>query len=104
MAGRVAPGGDPDAVLGDVDAVQPGFAAGRVVGGQSAEPAEVVAGRARLLLGDSAPGEVDLAARFLLVFAPQVVLYGIGIVLAGVLQAHRRFTAPALAPLLALLG
>ena len=41
-----------------------------------------------------------LAARFLLVFAPQVVLYGIGIVLTGVLQAHRRFAGPALAPLL----
>ena len=36
----------------------------------------------------------------LLVFAPQVVLYGVGIVLAGVLQAHRRFAAPAIAPLL----
>ena len=36
----------------------------------------------------------------LVVFAPQVPLYGIGIVLAGVLQAHRRFLAPALAPLL----
>lgn len=46
------------------------------------------------------PAEVDLAARLLLVFAPQVVLYGIGIVLAGVLQAHRRFAAPAIAPLL----
>jgi putative peptidoglycan lipid II flippase len=34
------------------------------------------------------------------VFAPQVVLYGIGIVLAGVLQAHRRFAGPAVAPLL----
>ena len=34
------------------------------------------------------------------VFAPQVPLYGIGIVLAGVLQAHRRFLAAALAPLL----
>ena len=41
------------------------------------------------------------AARLmLLLFAPQVVLYGIGIVLAGVLQAHRRFLAAALAPLL----
>ena len=46
------------------------------------------------------PARSTLAARFLLVFAPQVVLYGIGIVLAGVLQAHRRFAAPALAPLL----
>jgi putative peptidoglycan lipid II flippase len=65
-----------------------------VVLGLCAEPI------ARLLLGDGDPAEVDLAARFLLVFAPQVVLYGIGIVLAGVLQAHRRFSAPALAPLL----
>lgn len=36
----------------------------------------------------------------LLLFAPQVVLYGVGIVLAGVLQSHRRFLAAALAPLL----
>ncbi len=55
---------------------------------------------ARLLLGGGPAEEVDLAARFLVVFAPQVVLYGIGIVLAGVLQAHRRFAGPALAPLL----
>jgi putative peptidoglycan lipid II flippase len=55
---------------------------------------------ARLLLGSDDPVQVELAARFLLVFAPQVLLYGIGIVLTGVLQAHRRFAAPALAPLL----
>ncbi|MFW3173121.1 murein biosynthesis integral membrane protein MurJ, partial [Geodermatophilus sp. CPCC 206100] len=55
---------------------------------------------ARLLLGGGDPGQVALAARFLLVFAPQVVLYGIGIVFTGVLQAHRRFGGPALAPLL----
>jgi putative peptidoglycan lipid II flippase len=55
---------------------------------------------ARLLLGSGTDAEVRLAARFLLVFAPQVVLYGIGIVLTGVLQAHRRFAGPALAPLL----
>jgi putative peptidoglycan lipid II flippase len=36
----------------------------------------------------------------LLVFAPQVVLYGIGVVFVGALQAHRRFLGPALAPLL----
>ena len=36
----------------------------------------------------------------LLVFAPQVALYGVGVVLAGVLQAHRKFLAAALAPLL----
>jgi putative peptidoglycan lipid II flippase len=55
---------------------------------------------ARLLLGSGDEAEVALAARFLLVFAPQVVLYGIGIVLTGVLQAHRRFAGPAIAPLL----
>jgi putative peptidoglycan lipid II flippase len=55
---------------------------------------------ARLLLGAGNEAEVALTARFLLVFAPQVVLYGIGIVLTGILQAHRRFAGPALAPLL----
>ncbi|SNR86847.1 murein biosynthesis integral membrane protein MurJ [Blastococcus mobilis] len=55
---------------------------------------------ARVLLGSGGEAEVELAARFLLVFAPQVVLYGIGIVLTGVLQAHRRFAGPAIAPLL----
>src|SRR3712207_7655455 len=38
---------------------------------------------ARLLLGSQDPVQVDLAARFLVVFAPQVVLYGIEIVLTG---------------------
>ena len=42
----------------------------------------------------------DLTARMIVVFAPQVVLYGVGVVLAGVLQARHRFTGPALAPLL----
>ncbi|HEY0125509.1 MAG TPA: lipid II flippase MurJ [Blastococcus sp.] len=55
---------------------------------------------ARLLLGSGDEAEVATAARFLVVFAPQVVLYGIGIVLTGVLQAHRRFAGPAIAPLL----
>ena len=32
-------------------------------------------------------------------FMPQVLLYGVGIVLTGLLQAHRRFFAPAIAPL-----
>ena len=48
--------------------------------------------------GDEAA--VEVGASMLRVFAPQVVLYGIGIVLTGILQAHRRFGAPALAPLL----
>jgi len=45
-------------------------------------------------------GSGDLMAAMLVVFAPQIVLYGVGIVLAGVLQAHRRFLAAAAAPLL----
>ena len=50
--------------------------------------------------GAGCPGGAALAARMLVVFAPQVVLYGVGIVLTGILQAHHRFAAPALAPLL----
>ncbi len=42
----------------------------------------------------------DLGAELIVLFAPQVPLYGVGIVLAGVLQAHRRFLGAALAPLL----
>lgn len=54
-----------------------------------------------LLLDDAAaPGSVELGATMLRIFAPQVALYGIGVVLAGMLQAHRRFLAAALAPLL----
>src|ERR1700678_4020804 len=34
------------------------------------------------------------------VFSPQVILYGLSVVLFGLLQAYRRFTAPALAPLI----
>lgn len=55
----------------------------------------------RALLGSSAsPDEVALGSRMLVVFAPQLVLYGVGVVLAGILQAHHRFAGPALAPLL----
>ncbi|MEP7370404.1 MAG: lipid II flippase MurJ, partial [Dermatophilaceae bacterium] len=46
------------------------------------------------------PGSADLMASMVVVFAPQIALYGVGIVLAGVLQAHRRFLFAALAPLL----
>lgn len=57
----------------------------------------------RVLLGtDSECGSaaVNTGATMLTVFAPQIVLYGVGIVLAGVLQSHRRFLAAALAPVL----
>ncbi|MEO6144256.1 MAG: lipid II flippase MurJ, partial [Dermatophilaceae bacterium] len=45
-------------------------------------------------------GSTELMASMLVVFAPQIALYGVAIVLAGVLQAHRRFLAAAVAPLL----
>jgi putative peptidoglycan lipid II flippase len=57
----------------------------------------------RALVGDHpACGRpmLDVGGRMLVVFLPQVVLYGVGIVLAGMLQAHRRFLGPALAPML----
>jgi peptidoglycan biosynthesis protein MviN/MurJ (putative lipid II flippase) len=56
-----------------------------------------------LLSSASGCPRADLAgvgARMLTVFAPQVLLYGLAVVLYGILQSHRRFGAPALAPLL----
>ena len=41
---------------------------------------------------------IEVGSRMLVVFAPQILLYGLAVVLYGILQAHRRFTAPALAP------
>lgn len=48
-----------------------------------------------------APGSTQavLAAGFLRVFAIQIPLYGVAVTLIGILQAHRRFLGPALAPL-----
>ncbi|NRQ40013.1 virulence factor MviN, partial [Nonomuraea sp. NN258] len=40
-----------------------------------------------------------VATRMLVVFAPQIPLYGVAVVLYGVLQSHKRFAGPALAPL-----
>src|SRR6201996_798599 len=39
-----------------------------------------------------------VGSRMLVVFAPQILLYGLAVVLYGILQAHRRFASPALAP------
>lgn len=50
--------------------------------------------------GGASPESVAVGASMLRVFAPQVVLYGVGVVLTGVLQAHRKFGGPAFAPLL----
>jgi putative peptidoglycan lipid II flippase len=55
---------------------------------------------ASALLGTGCQDEVALGAQLLVVFSIQIPLYGVGIVLAGVLQAHRRFVAAAVAPLL----
>jgi peptidoglycan biosynthesis protein MviN/MurJ (putative lipid II flippase) len=46
----------------------------------------------------SQTAEVEISSRMLVVFAPQILLYGLAVVFYGILQAHRRFTAPALAP------
>lgn len=60
----------------------------------------VLAGPITGLFGGIAPEHREVAARMLLIFAPQLPLYGVGIVLTGVLQAHHRFAWPVLAPLL----
>ncbi len=45
------------------------------------------------------PRAAEVATSLLRIFAVQVPLYGLGIILTGLLQAHRRFLAAALAPL-----
>jgi putative peptidoglycan lipid II flippase len=55
----------------------------------------------RLVLDGAAGADATASGtRLLRLFAPQVLLYGVAIATAGLLQAHRRFLAPALAPLL----
>ncbi|PPK90861.1 putative peptidoglycan lipid II flippase [Kineococcus xinjiangensis] len=49
--------------------------------------------------GTECPGALPLAVGMLYVFLPQVPLYGVAVVLGGALQAQRRFTASAVAPL-----
>ncbi|PZF98579.1 murein biosynthesis integral membrane protein MurJ [Micromonospora deserti] len=61
----------------------------------------VLAGPIVSLISESrSDAELATGARMLRVFAPQLPLYGVGIVLTGVLQAHRRFAWPVIAPLL----
>jgi putative peptidoglycan lipid II flippase len=50
--------------------------------------------------GNLRAGMLEVGSRMLVVFAPQIVLYGLAVVGFGILQAHRRFTFPALAPVL----
>jgi putative peptidoglycan lipid II flippase len=54
----------------------------------------------RTIMPAGTPEELTTGAGMLRVFAPQLPLYGIGVVLTGVLQAHRRFAWPVIAPLL----
>jgi putative peptidoglycan lipid II flippase len=56
-------------------------------------PANATSGCARSAL-------VPIATRMLVVFAPQILFYGLAVVLYGILQSHRKFGAPALAPIL----
>jgi len=42
----------------------------------------------------------ETVGRFLVMFLPQIPLYGVAVVLSAMLQADRRFLSPALAPLL----
>jgi putative peptidoglycan lipid II flippase len=61
----------------------------------------LLAGPIVALLGNHAsPEAVAVGAGMLRIFAVQVPLYGVGIVLTGVLHAHHRFAWPVLAPLL----
>lgn len=54
-----------------------------------------------LVAGDNVTeATIRTGTEMLVLFAPQLPLYGIAVVLTGVLQAHRRFAWPALAPLL----
>lgn len=55
---------------------------------------------AALLGSGTDPAEVALATTLLRMFALQVPLYGISLVCTGILQAHKRFILPALAPML----
>ncbi|MET0423270.1 MAG: lipid II flippase MurJ [Actinoplanes sp.] len=60
----------------------------------------LLAGPIAGLLPKVTPEHQQTAASMLRVFAPQLPLYGLGIVLTGVLQAHHRFAWPVIAPLL----
>ena len=43
--------------------------------------------------------EISLGARFLRLFAPQIVFYGLGMIMTAALHAHRRFVLAAVAPI-----
>lgn len=43
--------------------------------------------------------EIALGSTFLRLFAPQIVFYGVGMIMTGALHAHRRFVLPAVGPI-----
>lgn len=55
---------------------------------------------ASVFAAPSCPGAASTLAALLVIFVPQIWLYGLAVVSAGVLQAHSRFIAAAAAPLL----
>jgi len=46
------------------------------------------------------PAMLGTTTDLIVAFAPQIMLYGVSVVLTGLLQAYRRFTGPTLAPVL----
>ena len=46
------------------------------------------------------PAMLGTTTDLIVAFAPQIMLYGVSVVLTGVLQAYRRFTGPTLAPVI----
>jgi putative peptidoglycan lipid II flippase len=51
--------------------------------------------------GCDRPAMLDATSTMVVIFAPQILLYGISVVLSGLLQAYRKFTGPTLAPVVA---
>ena len=43
--------------------------------------------------------EIELGADLLRLFSPQILLYGLGMIMTGAMHAHRRFFLPAIAPI-----
>lgn len=43
--------------------------------------------------------EIELGSTFLRLFAPQVIFYGVGMIMTGALHAYRKFALPAIAPI-----
>ena len=48
---------------------------------------------------DLRASEMALGSTFLRLFAPQVVFYGVGMIMTGALHAYRKFAMPAIAPI-----